>query len=82
MKIYFDIMKKRWYNESIFYWMQICLDWMKIHFGNMKKRWYNTVACICHEKFCSFIRFVQEKFPNLTFISKFDKQQIISDSSQ
>ena len=26
-----------------------------------------TVACICHEKFHSFTRFVQKKFQNLTF---------------
>ena len=26
-----------------------------------------TVACICHEKFHSFTRFVQKNFQNLTF---------------
>ena len=34
---YFDIMTKRWYNENIFYWIQICFYWMKIYLDIMKK---------------------------------------------
>ena len=32
MKIYFDVMKKRIYNENLFYWIQICFDLVKICF--------------------------------------------------
>ena len=34
---YFDIMKKRRYNENIFYWTQICFDWLKIYFDIMNQ---------------------------------------------
>ena len=30
--------KKRWYNENMFYWIQIYFDWIKIYFDVMKKK--------------------------------------------
>ena len=48
MKIYFDIMEKRWYNENMFYLIQICFDWMKIYFDIMKK---GDVMKICFIKY-------------------------------
>ena len=46
--IHFDIMRKRWYNENIFYWIQICSDWMKIYLDIMKK---GDIMEICFIKY-------------------------------
>ena len=40
--------KKRWSNENIFYWIQICFDWMKIYFDIMKK---GDIMEICFIKY-------------------------------
>ena len=36
-KTIFSCHDKKWYNENIFYWIQIYFDWIKIYFDIMKK---------------------------------------------
>ena len=49
MKIYFDNMKKRWYNENIFCGIQIWSDWMKVYFDIVKKGYIMKIYFIKHK---------------------------------